>query len=305
MKKNNIFRLAVFFTGLIIISGCKKDRVEQDDYESMDSFYNENQEEEQELQVDSGSSNSCVVAKKGTIICMDRDALEDANGVEVPSYPFQLKVIELYSIKDMILRRQPSTSGTSILETTAEIKVRPFKDGNEVYLKSGERYILATDTFPSTIPNMISYYGASTGVVGDWTNTISSIIPGFVDTLSTVNISSGCYVLTPATTGYVSAARAITTNTTTPITFTVTGNNTQNIEIYLSFSSFKSVMKVTNLVSAPVPVGQEVTLIAFGKRQKNEYVIHLQTFTVTSNLQIPLNMQVTSKSGILAALETL
>src|SRR6188472_3402335 len=97
MKRNHIFRLAVFFTGLIIISSCKKDRVEQDDYESMDSFYNENQEEEQELQVDSGSSVDCVVAKKGTIICITRDELQDAGGTEVPSYPFQLKVIELYS----------------------------------------------------------------------------------------------------------------------------------------------------------------------------------------------------------------
>ena len=117
----NIFCLAVFLTGLILISACKKDRVPQDDYESMDSFYDENQEEEQELQVDSGQNGDCVVAKKGTRICMARDALQDAGGTEVPSYPFQLKVIELYSIKDMILRRQPSTSGTTVLETSAEI----------------------------------------------------------------------------------------------------------------------------------------------------------------------------------------
>jgi hypothetical protein len=64
-------------------------------------------------------------------------------------------------------------------------------------------------------------------------------------------------------------------------------------------------MKVTNLVSAPIPVGESVTLIAFGKRQNNEYVIHLQNFTVASNQQIPLNFQVTGPSGILTALETL
>jgi hypothetical protein len=113
-------------------------------------------------------------------------------------------------------------------------------------------------------------------------------------------------VLTPATTGYVSAARADTSNAgLTPVTLTVNGNNTQNIEIYISFTNFKSVMKVTNLISAPIPIGEEVTLLAFGKRQNNEYVLHLQTFIVSNNLQISLNMQVTGQSGIIAALETL
>jgi hypothetical protein len=302
----NILCLAFFFTAVIVFSACKKDRVEQDNYESMDSFYNENQEEEQELQVDSGSNGDCVVAKKGTRICITRNELQDAGGTEVPSYPFQLKVIELYSIKDMILRRQPSTSGSTILETTAEIKVRPFKDGNEVYLKPGRKYLMQTDTFPATNSNMSSYYGLNNGVIGDWTNSVSSIIPGFVDTLSSVNASSGSYFLTPATTGYVSAARVDTASAAyTPITITVDGNHTENIEIYISFNSFKSVMKVTNLVSAPVPVGENVTLIAFGKRQNNEYVIHLQTFTVSNNQQMPLNFQVTGPSGILTALEAL
>jgi len=307
MKKKNIYSLAAFFTVLILCAACKKDRVQQDNYESMDSFYNDNQEEEQELQVDSGANGpACVTAKKGTVICISRDALQDAGGTEVPSYPFQVKVIELYSIKDMILRREPSTSGAAILETSAEIKVCPFKDGNEVYLKPGRKYVMLTDTFPSNVSNMISYYGIGTGIVGDWTNSISTFIPGFVDTLSSVYTNSGCYVLSPATTGYVSAAREYSSGSSyTPVTVSVAGNNTQNIEIYISFNNFKSVMKVTNLVSAPVPVGENVTLIAFGKRQNNEYVYHLQTFTVTNNQQIPLNMQVIGQSGIIAALETL
>jgi hypothetical protein len=144
------------------------------------------------------------------------------------------------------------------------------------------------------------------GITGDWTNSVSSIIPGFVDTLSTVNPASGFYLLTPATTGYVSAARIDTSNAAyTPVTITVDGNHTENIEIYISFNSFKSVMKVTNLVSAPIPIGENVTLVAFGKRQNNEYVIHLQTFTVANNQQIPLNFQITGPSGILTALEAL
>jgi hypothetical protein len=273
----------------------------------MDDFYNDNQEEEQELQVDSGSNGSCfVTAKKGTRICMARDALRDAGGNDIPNYPFQLKVIELYSIKDMILRKQPSTAGGSILQTSAEIKVRPFKNGNEAYLKDGRYYVMETDTFASTDSGMVSYYGFDNGGVGDWTNVLSNIYPGFVDSLSSVVATPAYYVLTPAATGYVSAAKQHTSSSqTTPITISVQGSNTQNIEIYVSFNSFKGVMKVTNLASAPVPVGESVTLIAFGKKQNNDYCLHMQTFTVVHNQQVSLNMQVVGQSGILAALETL
>ncbi|CAN5371380.1 hypothetical protein BH11BAC1_BH11BAC1_29780 [soil metagenome] len=297
----------MFLGMLAFFTMCKKDRVPQDDYQSMDSFYNDNQEEEQELQVDSGSGGDCfVTAKKGTRICMQRDMISDAGGNEIASYPFQLKVIELYSIKDMILRKQPSTTGATILETSAEIKVRPFKDGNEAFLKQGRAYLMETDSFASLNTSLACYYGFDNGGVGDWTNMISTIIPGFVDTLSSVVATPAFYMLTPAKTGYVSAAKQHQSAAQfTPVTISVTGTNTQNIEIYLIFNNFKSVMKVTNLVSAPVPIGEVVTLVAFGKKQTNEYVLHKQTFAVAGGQQITLTMQVLSESNLLAALESL
>lgn len=298
---------AVIFIGFLIsINACKKDRVPQDDYQSMDSFYNDNQEEEQELQVDSGSGDCFVTAKKGTRICVTRDMLRDAGGNDIPSYPFQLKVIELYSIRDMILRKQPSVSGSTILETSAEIKVRPFKDGNEAYLKDGRAYMMETDTLPSINTNMVCFYGFDNGGVGDWTNTLSTIIPGFVDTLSSVVATPAYYILTPAKTGYVSAAKQhLSSSQKTPVTISVQGTNTQNIEIYLSFANIKSVMKVTNLVSAPVPIGETVTLVAFAKKQGDEFVLHKETFVVTAGQQITLNLQTSSEAAILSALESL
>jgi len=307
-KIARVIYAAIFFTAVIAgVGACKKDRVPQDDYQSMDSFYSDNQEEEQELQVDSGSGGDCfVTAKKGTRICVTRDMLRDAGGSDIPSYPFQLKVIELYSIKDMVLRKEPSTAGTAILETSAEIKVRPFKDGNEAFLKDGRAYLMETDTLPVINSSSISYYGFDNNGVGDWTNVLSNIIPGFVDSLSSVVATPAYYVLTPANTGYVSAAlQHQSAAQYTPVTISVTGTNTQNIEIYISFSGFKSVMKVTNLVSAPVPVGEVIKFVAFGRKQTNDYVIHQQTLTVVPGQQITLNMQVTSEAGILAALDAL
>lgn len=269
-----ILALITCLTTMVFLSGaCKKDRVQQDDYQDMESFYTDNEEEEQEITVDSLSSGSCyVVAKKGTRICVTRDMLRDAAGNDIPSYPFQLKVIELYSIKDMILRRQPSVAGSAILETSAEIKVRPFKNGDEVFLKPGRKYFMETATLSSTSPGMTSYYGYVNSGLNDWTSTISTFIPGFVDTLSSVAVTPAYYALTPATSGYVSAAQLHTSSASnTQITFTSTGTNTQNIQIFISFSGYKSVMRVFNLVSYPIPVGETITFVAFAKKPERRF----------------------------------
>lgn len=307
MKKSNLFLLcAGIFCAFLFFNACKKDRVPQDDFQDMESFYDDNQEEEQELVVDSGGSGGCVVAKKGTIICMTRDMIRDAAGNDIPSYPFTLKVIELYTIKDMILRRQPSVSGSAILETSAEIKVRPFKDGSEAFLKDGRAYMMQTDTLDTTYNGMQAFYGFENSGTNDWTNDLSVLIPGFVDTLSTVSQNAGAYVITPAKTGYVSAAQGHVSSTTmSPVTLSVQGTNTQNIQAYLSFNNFKSVIRITNLVSVPVPVGESVTLVAFGKIQTNDFVMHKETFNVGVGHTITLNMQVVTEANILSALGSL
>ena len=83
------------------------------------------------------------------------------------------------------------------------------------------------------------------------------------------------------------------------------GSNTQNIEIYLIFNGFKGLMKVNNLVSDLVPVGSQVTLIAFAKNQNNDFLLHQQAFVVSANQQITLNFQTISESDLLNRLESL
>lgn len=300
MKTKKLFLFIVAGISMLVISlnSCKKDRVPQDDYQDMDSFYSDNEEEEQEITVDSGSGPCDIVAKKGTHFCVTRDMLRDANGNDIPDYPFQIKVVELYSIKDMILSRRPSTSGTNILETSAEIKMRPFKNGNEAFLKSGRTYWMQTAALPSTVNNMNVYYGITSSSTNDWTIA--------TDTLSTAVNSATTYDVTPSQTGYVSAAKVhSSTASYTPITFTVAGSNTQNIQIFISFTSCKSVMRVSNLVSAPIPVGETVTFIAFAKKQTNDFVMEQQTITVASGQTINLNMQVVTEPALLAALAAL
>lgn len=278
---------------LICFASCKKDRVLVDDYKSMDDFYNLHKEPEQEFIID--SAGSCpLIAKKGTKFCMSADELMTTGGSSI-SYPFTLKVVELYSIKDMLLWRAPSVSGTTILETSAEIRARTFQNSAELILKPSASYYMEMDTMTNLSANMNVYYGTPSTTTVDWTNSLTS---------TTAN--SYFYSMYPARTGWVSAAKAhASTAATTTLTLTSTGTNTQNIEVYLSFSNFKGLIKVNNLVSIPVPVGETVTLIAMALNQNNEYLMQQQTFAIIAGQQIALNMQVVSEAGLLAALDGL
>lgn len=292
-KKNILLAIYSFIAIIISFSSCKKDRVVQDDYQSMDSFYDQNKEEEQEYVID--SSGSCpLICKKGTKLCASADILQFTNGSNI-TYPFTLKVVELYSIKDMLLWRMPAISSGNILETSAEIRVRAFKGNSELELKSSQTYYMEMDTMPNLQSNMQMYYGSSVSNTTDWANSNSSVA-----------VNSYFYILNVGRMGWVSSAQLHTsTAQNTTVTITAAGTNTQNIEIYITFANFKGLIKVTNLVSSPIPIGEQVKLFAMAKNQNNDYVLDQQTFTVAANQQITLNLQVVSEANLLAALDGL
>ena len=306
MKKNIVIRFASagFICFVLLLGSCKKDRVPQDDFQDMDSFYNQHKEEEQEFIID--STGSCpVIARKGTKFCVSADMFLNGSGAGI-NYPFFLRVVELYSMKDMILWRLPSISSGTILETSAEIRTRTLKGTDELVLKPGRAYYMELDTMPVLNNNMEAFYGYNSGSIVDWTNNLSSIISGFVDTLSAVSVNPYFYSLSVARMGWISAARQhVSANPNTRVSLTAQGNNTQNIEVFIIFNGFKGLMKVNNLVSDLVPVGSQVTLIAFAKNQNNDFLLYQQAFVVSANQQITLNFQTISESDLLNRLESL
>lgn len=292
IRKTSLVVIGIVSLSVIVFNSCKKDRVPQNDYQNMDSFYDDNKEAEQEYVID--TPGVCpLTCLKGTRICVSNDMFMFADSSSI-TYPFILKVVELYSIKDMLLWRMPSIAGGNILETSAEIRVRTFKNGNELLLKPGKAYYMETANISVINNNMQVYFGST----GDWVHS--------TDTLSVVTDTLSYYRLFVGQMGFVSAARLHSSSSpNTTITLTVPGTNTQNIQAYLSFRGFKGLMRITNLASGSVPVGESVTLVAFGKKQTNDYVLHEQNFSITSNQQVPLSMQVVTSSALLSALAAL
>ncbi len=300
-KKTALLLLSALTLSFVALNtSCKKDRIPQDDYQDMESFYSDNEEAEQEYTIDSTGGNCYFTALKGTRICITAAALEMTGGGQV-TYPFQAKVIELYSVKDMILRRKPSVSGADVLETGAEIRVRPFKNGSEVFLKTNAFYNMETANLTTVNNTMDVYFGVDNGGVNNWVNTISSS----VDAITNVASTASYYTLQNGKTDWVSPSRIPSSSGNTTLTLTVPGTNTNKIQSYISFAGFKGVMKIENLSSTSVPLGQQVTLICFGKKADGNFYIYQQSFNTTANQVIALAMQQTTEAGLLSALAAL
>jgi hypothetical protein len=84
----------------------------------------------------------------------------------------------------------------------------------------------------------------------------------------------------------------------TSISVSVQGTNTQNIDIFLVFKNFKSVVQIHNLTSGAVPQGEPVTFIAMALNQNNQYVLHKEDFTISANKQITLDMKPISETDL-------
>lgn len=312
MKTQSIFR-KLFFSSLAIIiiaAACSKKRLEKkeetpkDTYSSMQSFYDKNKQEEQEYVIDT-PGNCPLIAKMGTKICVSNDMFMFPDSTDV-TYPFILKIVEIYPVKDIILWELPTVAGGKILESAAQIRVRTFKNNIELVLKPGRKYPMELDTMPNLVNGMKVYYGFDAGNIVDWTDDVTSISSITVDTMSAVFKDTFSYKMFVAKMGWVDCAKLSNiSSTTTTITFSASGNGTENIDIFLVFKNFNSVMQVYNLASGQVPVGENVTVIAMALNQNNQYVLHKEDITVTANHQITLNMQVISEADLLNTLDGL
>lgn len=298
-KKIILRAFVVACLGAMLFSvSCKKDRVPQDDYQSTDSFYDDNADDEDTTTIDSTGGPCDIVLPKGTHVCIGAAQLEFAGGGAV-SYPFQIVTAECYSIKDMILKKVPSTSGGNVLETGMEFRLRAFKNGTEVFLKAGHAYSMTTAAVGTTNPAMDVYYGVSVSGSNNWVNSITPAI----DAVTTITVGSNTYSLTVGQTGWVSPAVLFASGLgNTSLTLTVPGTNTQNIQTYISFTGFKGVMKIENLTSSTVPLGQGVNMVAFGKKVDNNFYMDYQSFTTSANAVIPLTMTQTTEAGVLSTL---
>jgi hypothetical protein len=144
---------------------------------------------------------------------------------------------------------------------------------------------------------MLVHFGTADPVLVDWA------VPN--DAISQITFTPETYQMKLAALGWSMAARNTGGSPLTSIRFTASGNNTQNIEVFLVFRNFKGLMKVNNFQSKPIPVGEQVTLFAMAKKSTGEYVLHKENLTVSAGMEKNLELDVVSEDALLQAMNDL
>lgn len=291
---HKFFRL---FSGLVlvlILSQCSKERLEEKEpelnkYGSLDAFYTTYRPAEQTFTINRNGKGP-IIGKHGTKMWVDSTIFMYSNGTDI-TYPFTIRLLELYSPKDMILYNMPTVSGGQLLVTGGEIRVRAFKDADELVLKPGKVY----PTYfpgPAADPKMEIFYGKQLGSLVDWTNAPST----------TVTVDSGYYKALLPKIGWINCDYFYNYSSKTTIAFSSKTDDLTNVAKFLYFDGIKSLMQVYGNTSGEIPVGTSVKIICFAANDQGKLFYYSKSMTTGASNPLEIELTEVSESNLIAHL---
>ena len=303
MKKINFANRIIYFFfifSICLFASCSKERIksqEEDqqlnDYQSMNNYYDSKKQPEQEFTINSNGTGP-IIGNQGTKIYALKELLMFPNGDSV-NWPYTVKLVELYKPKDMLYYQMPTISSGSLLTTGGEVRVRAFKDGQELVLRPNKKwYIEMPNASPFT--SMLIYYGVQSSSFINWVSTPAG---SFVNT--SYGYSGQIEVL-----GWVACGKpASVSSTVTNYTFSSTVDNLQNVSAFIYFPNTKSLMQVYNQTSGSIPIGESMKVILIGMNSSSELYYYYSEIQSSTTNQISVSLSSVSDASLTAILDAL
>ncbi len=294
--------MAVCISATIIIS-CSRQRVQDpalNTYNSPNSYLDSKKQQEQEFTITSDTSSSPIIGNQGSKIAGSRHCLMFPNGDTV-ALPWKVKLVELYTPKDMIYYQMPTVASGNILETDGEIRVRAFKNNTELVLKPGCSFYIE---MPNAAPKnyMRVHYGFGST---NWTDNPATL--GVTSSLNPVfSTNSYGYLNQIAKLGWINCGVNASSSPSSALSFTSTVDDLTNVAIFIYIPAKKTVMQVsTSLTSDQIPNGTNVKVIALGVDGGGQLFSFDQNVTVNSNMSISVTLSSTTDANFTALLNGL
>lgn len=288
-----------FIASIGLFSNCSKDRVEPKDeeqlneYNSMNDYYNTKKQDEQEFVIDT-SGTEPIVGHEGTKIYPSKELLMYSTGDSV-QWPYTVKLIELYPVKDMVYYQMPTVGGGNLLTSHGEVKITAFKNGEELVLRPNR-------TWPIEMPNaspevgMKTYYGSQNSTFVDWVNNPTGVFAS----------TSYGYATAMKKLGWLSCAKDPGfTASTVNYTFTSTTDNLTNVSKFIYFSDSKALMQVYGETSGDLPVGENAKILLIGIDGSNQLFNFYTEEVISSSNTIEVTMTAISDADLTALLDSL
>lgn len=286
------------------ITSCSRDRIERDlnTYESPNAYLDSKKQDEQVFVIDSAGEGP-IIGNQGTTIWGSIDCLQLPGGGAV-TYPFLVKLVELYTPKDMIYYRMPTTSAGQPLETAGEIRLRAEKDGQELSLSQPCAFKVSMPNAAPQLNYMNVFYGNENGDVVDWTTDLG--VWGITQTQNPVfDVDTIGYTAFIEKLGWINADRGISTSGTYSITFDSDEDDLTNVIFFAYLPDTKTVLQSSNSVISGIPSGANAKIVAIAVNASGSLFHFYQELTVTGNSTQMVIMSEISDADLTTLLDSL
>ncbi len=298
-KLSTLLACGALAVSSLLYYSCKKDRIQEkttslNAYEPVNTYLDTKKQQEQEFIIDT-SGTGPIIGNQGTRIWISKQCLQFPNGDSV-SWPFTVKLVELYKPKDMIYYQMPTLSGVNILETGGEIRLRAFKNGTELLLKPG---CATAIQMPNAAPHanyMHVFNGTTNGNYPDWVESNPVI------TFSTDSIGYAAYI---NKLGWINCDKTANNGTGSTITFTSAVDDLTNVGTFVFIPATKTVMQVYNGTSGLIPNATDVKVVLIGINSSGQLYSYDQSLTINGNTTIDLALNQTTDAALTALLDGL
>jgi len=289
------FKYVLIAAICIAIAACSKDRIKHPSFEPMDEFFDANKVAEQEFIITNEDSSGPIIGNQGSKIHVSKRLFKYSDRADDVDFPYIIKLVELYKYKDVILHQFPTPHTSGALNNGGEIRIRAFKETEELVLKPSNSFL---SVFSSTVSeqNMNPFQGTVTS--DDKFSAWNAASDG-----STVVVSSNEYAYTSFLMGWITPA--VNKPGAGTIDFTVNGSGGEVINLIIVFKDFHCVLSGKNLKLEGIPIGETATVLGMAKDQDGNFRLHKSDITTEASMTIELKMDEITEVNILNTLEVL
>jgi hypothetical protein len=296
--------LSLLATVMFLNSGCSKARIEKqlNEYDPVKKYLDPKKQAVQEFEI-TGDGTAPVTGNQATKLWPSANIFMYANGDSV-KYPITIKLVELYTPKDMIYYQMPTVASGTLLKTSGEIWVRAFKDASELVLRPNKTFTIEMPASSPTSDKSV-YYGFNASSYTDWTSDLSTLNVTNTNADKLFTATSSGYKAAIGKMGWINCGKAETSSSNHKITFTSDTDDLTNIGIFIYFPASNSLMQVYNKVSGNIPDGSSVKIVAIGITSNGDLYSYSLNEQVYSDQTLNITMTATTDTAITALLDAL
>ncbi len=282
---------AVLF--LLILMSCSRERIEPtkelNAYEPMYVYMDSKKAEEQVFEVTEELSEP-IQGIEGTKIWMSKEILMFADGSDV-EWPYTVKLVELYTPKQMIYYQMPTIAGGNILQTRGEVRVRAFKEDaqgemQELVLKPEAVYALEMPS-DTMIADMKVYYGYQPNGKPDWTDDVNEVNGNAAQLYFTEMTNS--YKANIGKLGWINCAYP--KQSFYNISFKSEEDDLTNVEIFSYIPETNTVGQAYNKISNDFPKNTYTKVIAMGINAEGQLFYQFVDLEIAESVNMPITLE--------------